>query len=95
MTDLGDRDPLDQALGRLIAAAEQVEAAVRLSAERAQSAHLRVRELEIFVEDRTRLAEDLDAANARAASLAGVNRDVSRRIEQTMDSIRGVLGGEG
>lgn len=86
-------DPLAAAVQRLRAAAAAVEAAVAERLERAQATQARVRELEIFADDRGRLAEDLDASNARAASLASVNRDVSRRIEQTMESIRDVLGG--
>jgi hypothetical protein len=92
MAQPSDADLLELALGRLEAALDQLESAAGLSMERARAAALRVRELEIFADDRGRLAEDLDAANARAAGLANVNRDVSRRLDQTMDSIRSVLG---
>lgn len=92
MAEAGDASSLDSALRRLHAAAEGVEVAIAQSAEKARAAAALARELTLFADDRTRLAEDLDAANARAAGLANVNREVSRRLDQTMDGIRSVLG---
>lgn len=94
MAEPGEADPLEQAIRRLLGAVGQLEAAVAQSLERAHTAQRQARELEIFAEDRARLAEDLDAANARAVSLANANREVSRRLDQTMESIRAVLGAE-
>ena len=42
--------------------------------------------------DRARLAQELDAAEAKSERLAEVNREVSRRLVSAMESIRAVLG---
>ena len=44
--------------------------------------------------DRTRLAESLDEAQARAQRLENSNREVSRRLVDAMESIRAVLDRE-
>ena len=43
--------------------------------------------------DRSRLAQALDAAEAKSAKLEATNRDVSRRLVAAMESIRGVIAG--
>ena len=45
--------------------------------------------------DRSRLAHALDGAEARAARLEEVNRDVSHRLVAAMETIRGVLARHG
>ncbi len=75
------------ALRRIEAALDAVEAA----AARVRSAAEREAELHEMAHDRSRLAEDLDRSNARAASLEGANREVARRVDAVMDAIRGVI----
>lgn len=41
--------------------------------------------------DRTRLAESLDGAEARAQILENANREVSKRLVDAMENIRAVL----
>ena len=41
--------------------------------------------------DRARLASELDDATARARALETANREVAQRIDQAIDTIRGVL----
>ncbi|MBL1405880.1 MAG: DUF4164 domain-containing protein [Rhizobiales bacterium] len=41
--------------------------------------------------DRTRLAESLDGAEARAQVLENANREVSKRLVDAMENIRAVL----
>ena len=41
--------------------------------------------------DRSRLAQALDAAEARAARLEEANREVSRRLVAAMEAVRAVL----
>lgn len=43
--------------------------------------------------DRSRLAQALDAAEAKSANLEATNRDVSKRLVAAMESIRGVISG--
>jgi hypothetical protein len=79
------------ALRRLEAALSSIEAAsgrLRLASERDD-------EVAVFAEDRARLAEELDAVNARAQSLDHANRDVARRLEKSMDTIRAILASQG
>ena len=45
--------------------------------------------------DRSRLAQSLDAAEAKSARLEDANREVSRRLVAAMESIRGVLDRHG
>jgi hypothetical protein len=45
--------------------------------------------------DRSRLAQSLDAAEARSARLEEANREVSRRLVAAMESIREVLARNG
>ena len=44
--------------------------------------------------DRALLAQSLDGAAAKAGRLEDANRDVSRRLVNAMEKIRGVLDGE-
>jgi hypothetical protein len=44
-----------------------------------------------MVSDRSRLAADLDAAAARARGLETANREVSRRLDEAIGTIRSVL----
>ena len=41
--------------------------------------------------DRTRLAQELDASEARAERLENANKEVSRRLVTAMETIRAVL----
>lgn len=52
-------------------------------------------ELSRLGEDRSRLAQDLDASAARAGRLEDANREVSRRLVAAMESIRAVLDAHG
>jgi hypothetical protein len=41
--------------------------------------------------DRSRLASDLDSAAARIRSLETTNREIARRLDVAIESVRGVL----
>jgi hypothetical protein len=41
--------------------------------------------------DRSRLAADLDTAAARVRSLETTNREIARRLDAAIESVRGVL----
>jgi len=49
------------------------------------------KQVEALQADRSRLAEDLDRSADRVAGLESANREVARRLDLTMDAIRGVL----
>ena len=82
---------IEQAVRRLEAALQGLEMAVqqRLS-ERGGTEGLAA-EVDMLAADRARLAESLDQSQARAAKLESINRDVSKRIGQAVETIRAAL----
>ena len=48
-------------------------------------------QLQAFGSDRSKLAAELDHVRARSVDLESANREVSRRLERAVDSIRTVL----
>ena len=92
---MGDTSPVEDALHRLEEALGHLEGALneRLNGE-AQVSGLED-ELHRLGTDRSRLAQSLDAAEARSAKLENANREVSRRLVTAMESIRSVLARHG
>jgi hypothetical protein len=84
-----------EALERLRAAATAVEDALERRRERVAAAAGLEGEVHRLGTDRSRLAEALDAAEARAAKLAEVNAAVSRGLVEAMEEIRDVLERQG
>jgi len=88
---MNDQTAIEAATRRLAQALDALEAAVerRREADRGQS------QLEDQVQalgaDRSRLASELDAQAARSRRLESTNRDIARRLDVAMDSIRSVL----
>jgi hypothetical protein len=82
---------LDAVLGRLGAALARLEDAFerRKDADRAAAGH--DVEVQALSDDRARLAQELDDSFARSARLETANRDVSRRLDEAIDSIRLVV----
>jgi hypothetical protein len=87
--------PLDTALRRLDAALDLLEEAVERRLEAAQRVAGLESELHRLGTDRSRLAQSLDAAEARTARLEQANSEVSRRLVAAMESIRSVLERQG
>ena len=92
---MSDSAAIDAANKRLALALDALAAAVerRGEADR-QSASLSV-QLHALGSDRARLASELDAAVARAHALDHVNREVAKRIDTVLGSIRSLLDAEG
>ena len=82
---------VDAALERLEAAVSKVEDVVerRIEADRVHAG--RDVEVQALSDDRSRLADELDASYARFARLETANREVSQRLDQAIDTIRLVL----
>lgn len=91
VTDSKGGGGLAGSLARLNAALDRLEASVDIRLER--ETHLADAEAEVqrIGADRTRLAESLDGAEARAMRLEKANREVSRRLVDAMEAIRAVL----
>ena len=84
----------EAAVKRLEAALSSLEFAVEQRLSRSVGAEGLADEVQMLTADRARLAEALDAAQARASKLEHVNRDVSRRVATAVETIRAVLGGD-
>ena len=82
---------IDEALRRLRSALELLEGAVERRLESARSVSGLEGELHKLGTDRSRLAQSLDAAEARAAHLEAANAEASRGLVQAMESLRDVL----
>jgi hypothetical protein len=88
---MNDGQLIDTATKRLAQALDALEAAVdrRCDADRSEAGL--AAQAQALGDDRSRLAADLDAMSARAKRLETANRDVARRLEATMQSIRSVI----
>ena len=86
---------IDEALQRLSSALERLEGAIDQRLETAGAVSSLEGELHRLGTDRSRLAQSLDAAEARSARLEEANREVSRRLVAAMESIREVLARHG
>lgn len=82
---------LEAALQRLNDALARLEEAAEHRVELDLTIAGRGIEVQALSEDRSRLARELDASYARFSTLETANRDVSRRLDQAMESLRHVL----
>lgn len=84
---------MEKAADRLMRALERLEEAVEARLEHEAGLADAEAEVQRMGADRSRLAEALDGAEARAQRLEGANREVSRRLVDAMETIRAVLDG--
>jgi chromosome segregation ATPase len=82
---------LESASRRLHAAIDALEAAVHRRLEHEGSRDDLEAQLQAYGSDRSRLAEEMDRLRARAVDLESVNREVSRRLDHAVATIRTVL----
>ena len=82
---------IDAATRRLALALDALEAAVERRREADRGADGLAAQLHALGADRSRLASDLDAAAARARGLETTNREVARRLDAAIGTIRSVL----
>lgn len=88
---MSDSDVIEAATRRLLLALDALDAAAdrRGEADREQAAL--ASQVHALGSDRARLAGELDEAAARARVLEAANREVAGRIDQAIETIRGVL----
>ena len=88
---MSNTDSIEAATQRLSLALEALEAATerRREADRAES--MLVEHVHVLGSDRARLASELDETTARARALEAANREVAQRLDQAIETIRGVL----
>jgi septal ring factor EnvC (AmiA/AmiB activator) len=88
---MGDPSAIEGATRRLQEALDSLESAMDRRAEADHDAAILTRQVHAFESDRSRLAAELDGAAARTRALETANREVATRLDQAIDSIRGML----
>lgn len=84
----------EEAARRLEAALSTLEQAVEERLSQSRGADGLAEEVQMLTADRARLAEALDQMQAYAGKLETINRDVSRRLDDAIDTIRSVLAAD-
>ncbi len=82
---------LGVALRRLESAVGVLEAASARALDSRRTGADRETEIALLADDRARLAEELDNSNARTTRLESTNREVARRLDSAIETIRDVL----
>ena len=86
-----DASAIDAASKRLAHALDALEAAVERRREADLGRESLVEQVHVLGADRSKLASDLDMAAARAKALETANREIARRLDVAIETIRGVL----
>jgi septal ring factor EnvC (AmiA/AmiB activator) len=82
---------VEAATSRLLAALDALEAAVERRREHDRSDDQLAAQVQALGTDRSKLAADLDAQTARTRRLEATNREIARRLDIAMATIRSVL----
>ena len=88
---MSDASAIDAASKRLALALDALEAAVERRRETDRGHGALAEQVHVLGVDRSKLASDLDMAAARAKALETTNREVARRLDVAIETIRGVL----
>lgn len=86
-----DPSAIETATRRLALALDALEAAVERRREADHGEERLVAQLHALGSDRSRLASELDAAAAHAKQLETTNREIARRLDIAIDSVRTVI----
>ena len=88
---MSDAIAIDAATKRLALALDGLEAAVERRREGDHAEDTLAAQLHTLGIDRSRMASDLDSAAAHSRHLESTTREVARRLDLAMDSIRSVI----
>ena len=88
---MSDTSAIDAASRRLALAMDALEAAVERRRDASRAQLDMSEQIHALGSDRSRLASDLDSAAARIKSLETTNREIARRLDTAIESVRGVL----
>lgn len=91
MSETTPAEQLEDALGRLDRAIQRMEGSVRGLDQRIRTINRVEADTRQLINERARLAADLDKANARAKRLDDGAHEVSRRLVTAMENVRAVL----
>jgi hypothetical protein len=83
---------VETASSRLIMALEALEAAVELREEQGRNEKMLAAQVQVLEADRSKLAAELDEQTAYTRRLEATNREIARRLDLAMETIRSVLG---
>jgi hypothetical protein len=88
---MSETDSIEFASRRLTFALDALEAAAERRGETDRNEDALAAQIHVLGTDRARLASELDQATARSRGLETANREVAQRIDQAIETIRGVL----
>jgi hypothetical protein len=88
---MSDSDSVESASQRLTHALDVLEAAAERRREIDRGQDAIITQIHALGTDRARLASELDHATARSRGLETATREVARRVDQAIETIRGVL----
>ncbi len=88
---MNDTSAIDAATKRLALALDALDAAVERRQEADREEQNLADQLHALGTDRSRLASDLDVAAARSRVLETTNREIARRLDAAIETIRSVL----
>ncbi len=88
---MNDTSAMDAAARRLTQALDALQAAVTRKRDAETGSGSLVAQIHALGTDRARLASELDDTAAQARRLADTNREVSRRIDVAMNTIKTLL----
>ena len=88
---MSDPSAIDAATRRLALALDGLAAAVERRRETDRDEDKLLAQLHALGADRSRLASDLDLAAARSRQMEGTNREIARRLDVAIESIRTVI----
>jgi hypothetical protein len=86
---------VETATARLIAALDGLEAVVEHRHAQERGQQMLAEQVQLLGVDRARLAADLDEKTAHARRLEATNREIARRLDLAMETIRSVLDAQG
>ena len=88
---MSDPSAIDAATRRLALALDALDAAVERRRDSDRESDRLAAQLQALGSDRSRLASELDAAAAHSRRLENTNRDIARRLDVAIDTIRSVI----
>jgi len=91
---MSDTDSIEHATRRLTLALDALEAATERRHEADRGEASLASQVHALGSDRARLASELDEVTARARTLETANKEVMTRIDQAIETIRGVLSAD-
>jgi chromosome segregation ATPase len=91
---MSDASSIDAATKRLALALDALDAALQRRRDADRSEETLATQLQALGADRSRLASDLDAQAARNKRLETANREIARRLDGAIESIRTVIAAD-